>query len=279
MAQEDVTIGELSIIPDRCPFTEQLRCPACHSGPVKIDLTGAICGNCDRHYDMFGGISDFLGPVAAEPSLSQRLMEARLYAAAYERLARPLLTRSVTRRPLIEEFRLAAKLLMLKPDHRVLDVACGTGNFTRRFVRHLGEKGYAVGIDRSRAMLRRAELRRQKEDLENLRFVRADALHLPFKDGAFDRTHCAGAIHLMSDVRSALNELRRVIKPGGLLVLGTFVAGDSSNRMSLLRRFGERVGFHWFRPGELEERLLEAGFALDWSSTHEAALLMRAVAR
>ena len=78
-----------------------------------------------------------------------------------------------------DEHRIARLLLGLGPRDGVLDVACGTGNFTRGFARTVGEEGLAVGIDVSETMLARAVADTADAGLANVAFVRGDAQELP----------------------------------------------------------------------------------------------------
>jgi ubiquinone/menaquinone biosynthesis C-methylase UbiE len=100
-----------------------------------------------------------------------------------------------------EEVERLTALLRGLPPARTLDVACGTGYLTR----HL--RGEVVALDQSAEMLRIAAAR-----MKDARFLRGDAVPLPFADGEFTRlltSHFYG--HLLTDERAAfLNEARRV---------------------------------------------------------------------
>lgn len=207
------------------------------------------------------GVLDCIGGPRSRPSASQRLMEARFYALGYERVFRPALTRLVTRQSVDGAMRLSARLLCLEADDVILDVGCGTGNFTRALARTVGRSsGLVVGVDLSAPMLARAEALRRDEHLPHVRFVRGDATALPFVDDAFDALHTAGALHLMPDVDGVLAEFARVVRPGGRLVIGTFVLSDAG----LLRRAEQAaeplLGFHFFDIDDLVARLDAAGF-------------------
>jgi ubiquinone/menaquinone biosynthesis C-methylase UbiE len=221
---------------------------------------------------------DFLSGRTEQPSASQQLMESSFYAPIYERYARPSLTRTVSRRTITEEYRLARRLLRLKPHCSVLDVACGTGNFMRRFVSDANAGGVVVGVDRSVPMLARGETIRLANDLESLYFVHGDALHLPLVSGSFERVHCAGALHLMADIPRALSEMRRVLRDGGVFVVSTFIKTRAPRILAARFLIGRRAGFEWFDPEELRELLRRTGFLIDWESTSGAAFTLRAVA-
>ncbi|MBI4550518.1 MAG: methyltransferase domain-containing protein [Candidatus Omnitrophica bacterium] len=109
-----------------------------------------------------------------------------------------------------------AAWLNLNGSETVLDVACGTGALEHLLLSgHPGQK--IQGADLSEGMLEQA--RRRLSNFPNLRFEKADAAALPHGEGAFDVVVCANAFHLFADPASALREMRRVLKPGGRLVL------------------------------------------------------------
>jgi len=93
---------------------------------------------------------------------------------------------------------------------RVLELGCGTGEFTRR-VAPVGAT--LVGLDLSRELLEKA---RAKIPV-GARFVRSNAEVLPFPDSTFDVVYGCSVLHHL-DLRTALAEVRRVLRPGGRLV-------------------------------------------------------------
>jgi len=99
-------------------------------------------------------------------------------------------------------------LVDAKRNSRILDLCTGTGDQAFAF----GKRGYRViGVDLSEKMLRLAE---KKNKYENVRFVVADAVNLPFKDDCFDVSCISFALHDMpQDIRDVvLTEIRRVSK-------------------------------------------------------------------
>jgi demethylmenaquinone methyltransferase/2-methoxy-6-polyprenyl-1,4-benzoquinol methylase len=101
----------------------------------------------------------------------------------------------------------------LRPGMRLLDVATGTGLVARGAVRTLGEPGRVIGVDPSRGMLREA----RKALAGPLVQGRAEAL--PFRDDLFDMLSMGFALRHVTDLEAAFREYRRVLKPGGRLVL------------------------------------------------------------
>lgn len=106
--------------------------------------------------------------------------------------------------------RLAAEAAV-HPGARVLDACCGTGDLALACAR---AGGRVTGLDFSERMLERA--RRKGPELE---WVQGDLLALPFDDGAFDAATVGFGVRNVEDVAQAFRELRRVLKPGGHLVV------------------------------------------------------------
>lgn len=101
---------------------------------------------------------------------------------------------------------------------RLADIGGGTGNYSLA----LKQEGWApVVIDRSPEMLARAATK-------GLETVQADAQRLPFADGAFDAAMMISMLHHVEDRPAALAEARRILCPGGRLVLMGFTREDSA---------------------------------------------------
>lgn len=108
------------------------------------------------------------------------------------------------------------------PGERVLDVACGTGLIALEAARKVGMGGSVVGIDISGEMVLAAEHRARGLALGNVQFQRMDAELLAFADGSFDVVVCALGLMYMPEPEQALREMRRVLKPGGRLLLAVW---------------------------------------------------------
>jgi len=165
------------------------------------------------------GYLDLLGEKDATGSHpGQRWMASRALPLIYERVWRPLggrLLMGAAGPDMREERRIALEMLSLAGGERVLDVGCGPGNFTRTFALAAGE-GLVVGLDASATMLERAVA---ETDAGNVAYVRADAAALPFRDGSFDAVCCFAALYLIEHPARALEEISRVLAPGGRVAL------------------------------------------------------------
>ena len=115
------------------------------------------------------------------------------------------------------ETRLALDMFLPCKNHRVLDVGCGTGNFSIKLAR-LGCR--VTGIDLSGKMLAVAR-RKAKQQAPDITFKRMDVYSLEFPDGYFDDVFSMAAFEFITEPRRAYSEMFRVLKPGGRLLIGT----------------------------------------------------------
>jgi demethylmenaquinone methyltransferase/2-methoxy-6-polyprenyl-1,4-benzoquinol methylase len=117
------------------------------------------------------------------------------------------------------------RILAAGPGDRVLDLAAGTGTSSVSFAQAGAD---VVACDFSQGMLQAGQARLLKTDpyqvktRGNVAFAAGDALHLPFKDGAFDAVTISFGLRNVHGTRAALEEMRRVTRPGGRLVVCEF---------------------------------------------------------
>jgi ubiquinone/menaquinone biosynthesis C-methylase UbiE len=141
---------------------------------------------------------------------------------------------------------------------RVLDLGCGTGRLASRLAR--GDPDLrVVGCDFSRGMLAEAVARTR-----SVAWVQGDAGALPFRDGSFQAVVSTEAFHWFPDPDRALGELRRVLAPGGRLLVALVnppldVLSDVSHRVSAL--LGEPM--HWPTRAAMRARVESAGFRVE----------------
>ncbi|WP_225726245.1 MULTISPECIES: class I SAM-dependent methyltransferase [unclassified Nocardia] len=151
-------------------------------------------------------------------NLARRTMNEPALAAVYERAWRPALFYLASGRTTSADRRDAVRTLRLGGDQKVLDIACGPGNFTRYLSNALTGGGYAVGLDYSEPMLARARI---DNSGPRVGYLRGDARRLPFQDAAFDAVCCFGALYLIPDPLTATREMIRVLAPGGRIAIST----------------------------------------------------------
>ena len=119
--------------------------------------------------------------------------------------------------------RFALGVAHLRPGQQVLDVAGGTGDLAVGLARQVGKTGRVILTDINAAML--AEGRDRMLDrgfLGNIDYVQANAECLPFADGRFDCITIGFGLRNVTDKAAALASMRRVLKPGGQLVVLEF---------------------------------------------------------
>ena len=102
-----------------------------------------------------------------------------------------------------------------QPGEQVLDVACGTGALTRLLAEAVGPQEHVVGLDRSPDMLGVA----REIPLQQIDWREGSADALPFEDESFDVVCCAFGLMFFPDQPAALREMRRVLRPGGRLMV------------------------------------------------------------
>jgi len=109
--------------------------------------------------------------------------------------------------------------LQLKPGQRLLDVGCGTGVDLQKLFARYGNGVNLYGVDPSEDMLKQVPEGFAKN--KNVHLDRATALELPYSSSYFDFVTCSLVLHHLqeADQQKALQEMRRVLKPGGVVLI------------------------------------------------------------
>lgn len=145
---------------------------------------------------------------------------------------------------------------------RLLDVGCGSGLAVYEAARRLqlSGGGIACGCDISEGMLRQRA--QPAADLANACFVAASAQSLPFKGELFDVAICTAAFHHFPKPIDALQEVRRVLRPGGKLLIAETCRDRSIVTwiFDRLHRWFEKGHVQYYRMGQLYSLLRDAGF-------------------
>jgi SAM-dependent methyltransferase len=159
--------------------------------------------------------------------------------------------------------------LEVKPAARVLEIACGTGIATRHLRGRMPPQAVLVATDLNEPMLEHA--RRKLAGTRGIEWRQADASALPFPDASFDAVPCQFGLMFVPDKAAALAEFRRVLVPGGALLLNVW---DSLERNTFGRVAHETIAgffpvdpptfyeipFGLWRTDELRALVAGAGF-------------------
>ncbi|WP_093669663.1 demethylmenaquinone methyltransferase [Sporolactobacillus nakayamae] len=114
--------------------------------------------------------------------------------------------------------RQADQIVSAKQGDKVIDVCCGTGDWTLSLAEAVGPQGRVVGLDFSDNMLKIAQAKLEASQLENVTLVNGDAMELPYEDESFDRATIGFGLRNVPDYLTVLKEINRVLRPGGTLV-------------------------------------------------------------
>ena len=195
----------------------------------------------------------------------QRLMQTPAIVNIYEKFWRRLGYYIASSRNFSDEMQTVLRFGASRSSGLTLDLACGTGIFSRPLAEQLGDS-IVVGLDMSWPMLNRARKLKEKGRAENILFVRATAFSLPFGDSCFSYVNCCGALHLFDRPDLALREIRRILAPGGSLCVQTTLRPNRSAGMAyFLERF---IRFGFFDENELKNLLKLQGFEIEKAERH-----------
>ena len=147
---------------------------------------------------------------------------------------------------------------LIKPDDRVLECACGTGLLTEVIAPRCAR---LTATDFAPKMLARAK--KNCAAFDNITFAPADITALDYADGSFDAVVAGNVIHLLDEPMKALHELDRVCRPGGRLILPTYMNRDRKGNTSGFATAVGRAGADFKRQFTVEsyrQFFLDAGY-------------------
>lgn len=134
----------------------------------------------------------------------------------------------------------------IKKGMHVLDLGCGSGAFTPFIARIVGEKGKVYALDIQADMLKQLENKLAKpenKNINNIKLIEGNAYELPFEDSSLDMVNMVTVLQEIPDRDRALQEVRRVLKPGGLLAVTELFPDPDYPWKSTTMKLGEGAGF------------------------------------
>jgi ubiquinone/menaquinone biosynthesis C-methylase UbiE len=131
-------------------------------------------------------------------------------------------------------------------DDVVLECACGTGAITSSIADSCKS---VVATDFSEPMMDRAI--KKCKGFSNVRFEKADITNLQFEEGSFDKVIAGNVIHLLPEPEKAYRELERVVKPGGKIIIPTYI-NKSNKAAGFGVKFVEMLGLKFNQQFDFE---------------------------
>ena len=134
----------------------------------------------------------------------------------------------------------------IKKGMSVLDLGCGSGAFTPFIARTVGEKGKVYALDIQADMLKQLEnklSRPENRDIKNIKLIEGNAYELPFEDNSLDLVNMVTVLQEIPDRNRALQEVKRVLKPGGFLAVTELFPDPDYPWKSTTIKLGKGTGF------------------------------------
>jgi ubiquinone/menaquinone biosynthesis C-methylase UbiE len=150
-----------------------------------------------------------------------------------------------------------------KPDWNALDIATGSGHTAFALAPYVSS---VTGIDITIEMLQEAERLKAERAVTNVVFRAGDVHHLAFDNGSFQLVTCRRAAHHFSDIRLALQEIRRVLSPGGRVVIDDRSVPEddfADSCMNLLDTYHDESHVREYRPSKWRRMLADSGFDVE----------------
>ena len=193
--------------------------------PTRATLPGTRPAGTQDESAAAGQVREMFGRIAPRYDLLNHLLSLRLDTAWRRRAARRF------------------RSLLARPDARVLDLCCGTGDLTLALAKEAGAPGArVVGADFAHPMLVRAQAKSIKlASATRPAFLEADALALPFASESFDLLAAAFGFRNLANYAAGLAEFHRVLRPGGVAAILEFAEPRGAMLSRLFRFYFHRV--------------------------------------
>ena len=149
--------------------------------------------------------------------------------------------------------------VLMEPDDTVLECACGTGLLSAVIAPKCRR---LTATDFSEKMLKKAE--KNCRTCRNVTYLQADITALAFADGSFDKVVAGNVIHLLDHPVKAMDELNRVCKDSGMLIIPTYMNKDSKGKTSGFAGAVQKAGADFkrqFTVASYRQFFLDAGYS------------------
>jgi ubiquinone/menaquinone biosynthesis C-methylase UbiE len=156
-----------------------------------------------------------------------------------------------------------------EPDWTALDLATGTGHTARALAPHVRR---VIGFDLTRAMLVQAVEHGQEMGTSAPNLCQGDVYRLPFASCDFDLATCRRAAHHFGDLAQALREMRRVLRPGGRVIVDDRSVPDDGPTAALMNQLDllhDPSHVREYSAPAWQAMLLEAGFSVERVENYE----------
>jgi len=134
----------------------------------------------------------------------------------------------------------------IKDGMHVLEIGCGSGAYTTFVARAVGGDGKVYALDIQPEMLQQLENKLAKpenKDIRNIELVNSSAYDLPFDDDSLDLVYMVTVFQEIPDSSRALQQVKRVLKPGGILAVTEFFPDPDYPWKSTAIKMGREAGF------------------------------------
>ena len=187
-----------------------LACPRCGG---RLD-EALCCRECAAGYRQADGIAELRLPGAARTELVRNFYESAPFPGYPPRDSIDWLRARAERSPF-------ARLLdaAIPYDARIVEMGCGTGQMSPYLAR--GER-MVIAADLCRPSLALGRAAAPRLGIGQVEFVETDLHHPGLREGAFDIVYCSGVLHHTPDPRAAFGHVARLVRPGGLIVIGLY---------------------------------------------------------
>jgi len=147
----------------------------------------------------------------------------------------------------------------IKPGMKVLEIGCGSGAFTIEAARTVGQQGKVYALDIQEDMLGKLRIKLSRfgnSDIRNIEIINKGAYELPFADNSLDLVFMVTVFQEIPDKQRALAQIKRVLKPAGILAVSEFLPDPDYPWRSTTARMLSKAGL-----------IFEAAYGNLWSYT------------